>query len=210
MSSPAEGAARLVRGAFLSVLTVALAAVAHVLGGGHVPTTGLLAGSAVLLLPVGVLAAGRQVRAPAAGVLLAAGQGVLHLAYSFLMGCTAVAAAPASGAPAGHAQHAAAAYCAATATPGRPVLGGVSMLVLHAVATVLTAIAVGAAERLVWWVRRQVAARLAPSRPAPVPRRPRPLLVGRLGALPVALHLRARPTRRGPPRTSLLLGVQPS
>ena len=210
MSSPGAGAARLVRGVVLSVLVVALSAIAHGLGGGNAPSPGMLAGLGVLLLPACVWVAGRQVRPWTAGLLLACGQAVLHWAFSFLMACPTVATGTTliGSGHAGHGSTAMAVHCAAMAPPGRPLLGGASMLVFHAVATVLTAVVVGGAERLVWWVRREITARLTPPAPSLAVTRPvRALLLWGFLAPAQALHLRAQPARRGPPPRLVAFGV---
>ena len=215
VSSPGAGAARLLRGAWLSVLTVAISAIAHGLGGGHLPPVEMLAGLAALLPPACVWVAGRQVRPLAAGAVIAIGQVLLHGAYSVLMSCPTPGKSPTELSIAGHAGHGAtemAVHCgAATGAAGRLVLGGASMLVFHAVAIAATAAAVGGAERLVWWVRDELAARLTPPHPAlVVVRRERALAAWRVDGPVPALHLRARPTRRGPPWGRLALGASPS
>lgn len=210
-SSPGAGAARLVRGTGLAVLAVTLSAVAHALGGGHVPSVGMLAGMGVLLLPACVWVAGWQVRPWAAVLLLACGQAALHGAFSVLMACAPSTDSLAT--VAAHAGHGAAVavHCAPMAETGRPLLGGASMAAFHALATVLTAIGVGAAERLVWWVRREIAGRLAVPAPSLGVSRPGRALPARGFLAPArALHLRAPRARRGPPATLLASGASPS
>lgn len=214
MPTPGTGAARLIRGIGLAALTVALSAVAHALGGGHTPSTGMLAGLGALLLPPCVWAAGRRLNPWVAVGLLAAGQAVLHGAFSVLMACRAAPAAMLV--PHGHGMHAGhdvtttAMHCAAMTDAGRPLLGGASMLVFHALATVLTAAGVCAAERLLWWVRREVTTRLAPPTPALVLPRRGPAFPVHRAARVTALHLRVPPARRGPPRPLVAHGALPS
>jgi len=211
VSSPPEpGAARLLRGACLAALTVGLSAVAHRLGGGHLPPVGMLGGLALLLLPAGVWASGRRLHPVTAGAFLAAGQAGLHAAFSVLMGC----APPGAGATAvtlaghaGHAGHGAATmvmHCAAG--PARPGTGDAAMLAFHAVATLATALVVGGARRLARWWADELTACLAPARPLVGPR-PRGTTPWRAGVVTGALHLRAQATRRGPPRAPAGLGT---
>ena len=172
------------------------------------------AGLAALLLPVCVWVAGRQVRPPAAVALLAVGQLALHGAYSILMACPTPGGGQAGLTIAGHAGHGAtemAVHCATAGAPGRQVLGGASMLAFHAVATVATAVAVGGAERLIWWVRDELAVRPAPPHPAPVVMGPEPAPAPwRVAGPAPAMYLRARPTHRGPPPAFRALGALPS
>lgn len=214
MSSPPErGAARLLRGACLAALTVGLSAVAHWLGGGHLPPAGMLAGLALLLLPAGVWASGRRLHPVTAGAFLAAGQAGLHAAFSVLMSCAppgAGATAVSLAGPAGHAGHGAATmvmHCAAAgAGPVRPATGGAAMLAFHAVATLATAFVVGGAGRLARWWADELTACLAPARPLVGPR-PHAAGPWRPGVVTGALHLRALATRRGPPRAPAGLGT---
>lgn len=213
--APATGAARLARGAGLAALTVALSAVAHALGGGHTPSAGMLAGLGALLLPPCVGAAGRRLRPWVAAALLSGGQVALHAAFSVLMACRTTPATmlvpDVHGTHAGHGATTMATHCVAMAEQGRPLLGGASMLVFHALATVLTAAGVCAAERLLWWVRREVTTRLtAPAPLAPLPRRGPALPVPDRFTPATALHLRLPPARRGPPRALVAHGASPS
>lgn len=205
MSSPPEpGAARLLRGAGLVALTVGLSAVAHWLGGGHLPPAGMLGGLALLLLPAGVWAAGRRLHPVPAGALLAAGQAGLHAAFSVLMGCPPPGASPTAVTLAGHAGHAGhgstVMHCAAAASgTARPGTGGAAMLAFHTAATLATALVVGGARRLARWWADELTACLAPARPLTVARG-RTAAPWRPGVAAGALHLRAQATRRGPPR----------
>jgi hypothetical protein len=158
--TPADGAPRLLRAAGLTSLVLALGALAHTLGGGHLPSGTVLAVLGVLLLPVAVLACGRQVRPVTATALLGAGQLLLHHAFALLTACGTGTLA----ARTGHLVHtghlpaadlaptaattatAAATTCHAAATT----TSSTAMLALHVAATVVTALLVAATERGLW------------------------------------------------------------
>jgi len=171
----------------------ALAAGAHVLAGGVLPQPAIVTGLvALVLLPVMILAKTR-VSAPATAFLLTAGQLVLHEAFS------AFSVSQSFAPVAGEHLHA--------AGPLAAVAGGAVehlhaadplMLVLHALATLATAVVLARGEAAVWalaaWLRpliRILAAVFLPDWPQlPAPRVPV------FGALWRSLRL---PTRRGPP-----------
>jgi len=203
VTTPTSGAPRLARAAGLSVLVVALAALAHALGGRPAPAPGLVLALVALSLPVTVLVAGRRITWPAALAVLAVGQLVLHHAFAVVGSCGAVA--PDAGV---HAHHGATAHLTAQACGGGAVaadalVDGRSMLAWHVMATVLTALAVAGAER----GAVHVAAVLAPLLRVPA-ELVAPVLVRVLprddSSAPVAtLHLRGAPSRRGPPSVAL-------
>ena len=197
------------RGAGLVGLVVGLSAVAHWLGGGHLPPTGMLAGLSLLLLPAGVWTAGRRLSPVAAGAFLAVGQAGLHAAFRVLMTCPAPGPDLTTITLPGHAGHGSGPmvmHCAGTSAPTGHA-GGASMFAFHAVATLATVLIVGGAQRLAGWLADGLTARLAPA--------PRPLVVARArtaapwrpGVVTGAAHLRAKATRRGPPRPLAGLGT---
>lgn len=189
------------RAAGLSVLVVALAGVAHGLGGGAAPGPGLVAALVAVSLPVTVLVAGRRINRPAAVAVLSAGQLALHHVFAVLGSCGPVAADP--GVHAHHATHLTVRACESTAGTGAPVDGRV-MVAWHVLSTVLTALAVAGAERAVV----HAAAVLAPLLRAPAelvaPVLVRVLPRGDSSAGAATLHLRGTPGRRGPPGASFL------
>lgn len=208
VSSPAGGVARLLRGACLSALIVAVSATAHWLGGEPLPPIEMLAVLAVVLLPACVWTTGRRVGSLAAIALLAAGQVALHGAFSVLMGCAEPNPGIESMTIVGHAGHGSASMvmnCAGAdaATTGHAT-GGAAMLAFHAVATLATAFLACGAQRLARWLMSSLMAWPPPARPVVVPRAPAPW---RPGTGAVAPHVRAGATRRGPPRAPAALGA---
>ncbi|HEY0217671.1 MAG TPA: hypothetical protein VGC57_14875 [Cellulomonas sp.] len=236
MHTPAAGAPRLLRALGVVSLVVALGAVAHLLGGGHLPSAGVLAVLGVLLLPVAVLACGWRLRAVTVAALLGAGQLVLHHVLRVVTACAPsrdsmggsgpttggaalrptgavgpVDAAASTGA-ADHLLHGATALHLTTSCPhesaaSAPLLGGAAMLVLHALATLVTALLVAGADRRVWRRlrgRTPVAVlllRLRAALRATGLEIHGPLEAPDLAGVPRphGTHLRTRVRRRGPP-----------
>lgn len=175
----------------------ALAAGAHVLARGAMPQPAIFAGLfALVLLPVMVLAKFRVNSAVMAGLLIG-GQLMLHEAFTTLSASTGFT--PAAGTHAHPTQPlTAAAY---GPTPEHLHAPDTLMLVLHAVATVATALVLARGEAAVWalaaWLRpliRILAAAFLPDWPqVPAPRH-------------VMVVLRASflrlPALRGPPRVA--------
>ncbi|MGY4644057.1 hypothetical protein [Cellulomonas sp. URHB0016] len=217
MPSPTTGALRLARATMVALVVVALASLAHVLGGGELPPVAVLVALTALVLSCTAVLAGRRLRPDVALVVLGAGQLVLHRAFDAFATTTCSPPAVAPGGHAHHADHAAslaqaAVTCTATVAhgpaagpdPGGAVLGGTVlgasvMLVTHVVATVVAALVVAGADRALAWLvvwLRSVALTTAttPSVPA-------------LAALPVAVAAvtlapqawRGAVPRRGPP-----------
>lgn len=133
----------------MAATTVALALVAHVLGGGEVPSVILLGPLGAVVLAAAVLVSGRRIGALGAVALLGAGQLGLHRAFDLVggMGCGPVAGL------AGH-SHAAAETVTCTAATAGPIPhgGGSAMLVLHVVATVVTALLIAGTDRALTWI----------------------------------------------------------
>jgi len=223
VSTPGTGALRLVRGAGLTALAVALAGIAHVVAGGRAPAPVLLVALGLLLLPAGVGCARRRVRPVAAAVLLGATQVVVHHVLAAASGSVPGSTSPGTASlgtaspgtaaafacqgleavGAGH--HAAALHCAPPGT-GRT-RATLVMLAAHALAVVVTALVVAGADRALWW-----AVELWGRVRCVVPT-PRVLVVGRRAGHAAAhparpsLHLRVPPRRRGPPRRVLPLAT---
>jgi hypothetical protein len=217
--SPTAGPLRLVRATVVALVVVALAGLAHVLGGGSLPPAVVLVALTALVLACTAVLAGRRIGPEVAFAVLGAGQLVLHRAFEAFTTVTCSGAAAVPGGHADHADHAAnlaqaAAACATTAAHGSSagltgpvldgsvlggsVLGGSAMLVTHVVATVVAALVVAGADRalawLVVWLRPLAGTAAAPVVPA-------------LGTLPVAVAAaalspqtwRGAVPRRGPP-----------
>lgn len=158
---------RLARASVVAAVTVALALVAHVLGGGAVPSAMLLGPLAAVVLAAAVLVSGRRIGALGAIALLGVGQLGLHGAFDLLggMGC-----APMAGPAVGHV-HATAETVACTTTSVAPVphSGGSTMLVLHVVATVLAALLIAGTDRALAWIAAWVRPLVALLSPVLVP-----------------------------------------
>ncbi|HEY0186825.1 MAG TPA: hypothetical protein VGC67_05000 [Cellulomonas sp.] len=165
MQTLGTGAPRLLRALLLTGLVLALAALAHALGGGHLPSAPVLALLGVLLLPLAVLACARQVRPLPAVLLLGAGQLALHQTFGMLTACgtgTLGTAATATGSA--HLLHSGtvlAGTAGSTCHTGAAVVDGTAMLVLHALATVAVALLVAATDRVLWLLARGIAPVLA-------------------------------------------------
>jgi hypothetical protein len=175
----------------------ALAAGAHVLARGAIPHPAIFAGLfALVLLPVMVLAKIR-VNSPVMAGLLIGGQLVLHEAFTTLSASTGFT--PAHGTHVHPGEPLAAAALAAA--PEHLHVPDTLMLVLHALATLATALVLARGEAAVWalaaWLRpliRFLTAALLPDWPQlPAPHR--------LVVVLRASFLRL-PALRGPPRTA--------
>ncbi len=175
--------------------TVLLALGAHVLGGGDVPTTTVLVPLAAVTLAATVPFSGRRIGVPGAVALLGAGQLGLHQSFDSLAG--AMGCAPA--ADMGSHAHAVQVACTASSQHAVGPSDGVPMLVLHVVATLVTATLIAGIDRALSWIgtwMRPLVALLAPvALPASAVLRVRDATVHRavgrrdLGVLPL----------RGPP-----------
>ncbi|MFC0713423.1 hypothetical protein [Cellulomonas biazotea] len=216
MPAATTGPWRLARAGLVASVVVALSAVAHVLGGGVLPHAVVLVALTSLVLAVAVVLAGRRLGVVATTALLGVGQLALHHGFVLLGPVCAPAAATAG--PAGHLDHAAhaehavhaahavqvataagsAAGCVVGHAAAQPLLGASAMLVLHAVATVLTAVVVAGADRALHWLVAWLRPRLAVPGPVVVP------AVGSLVVPVVPTAVRRAPwarddRRRGPP-----------
>lgn len=163
-----------IRGAVLACLSALLTGVGHVAGGGTVGDLGLLIVLLPLLAAVFVSLAERSRSPLGTVVVLAAGQLTLHHLMVLL-------------------------HSHADASPAR--LGGASMLVMHTIVTLVSAVGLCHADRAVAAVAAALR-RVVPCRPAPLPARcplptlavPGPELSARLARALAVAH-----SRRGPP-----------
>ncbi|MBO3086141.1 hypothetical protein [Cellulomonas fengjieae] len=199
MPLPATGPLRLARAAVVAAVTVALAALAHVLAGGSLPPFVVVVSLAAVVLAAAVVLTGRRVGPVGAVALLGVGQLAVHSVFSLV---TSMACLPAA-TLAGHQHHPGMAMpsqaaCAADPALAQPVLGVSAMLLLHAVATLVVALVVVGTDRALWWL----AAWLRPlvGGPAPVVVVPRPSLPAPAEVPgPVTTRWRDVVPLRGPP-----------
>ena len=200
MSPPATGPLRLARGAVVAVVTLALAALAHVVAGGALPPFVVVLTLAALFLAAAVVLTGRRLGPVGAVALLGVGQTAAHSTFSLFTAVTCTPTDPA--ALVGH-QHHAGMDMTSTCTAvdpglGQPMLGGYAMLVLHVVATLAVALVLVGADRALWWL----AAWLSPlvGGPARAVLVPRPALPAPAG-VPWSPHAWWRDVAplRGPP-----------
>ncbi|WP_203755468.1 hypothetical protein [Cellulomonas chitinilytica] len=206
MPSPTTGPLRLVRATVVALVVVALAGLAHVLGGGELPPVVVLVALTALVLACTAVLAGRRLGPDLAFVALGVGQLVLHRAFEAFATTTCTGATVVPGGHAHHADHVAGLAQAAACTPAAvhdpaamlASTGGSAMLVAHVVATVAAALVIAGADRalawLVVWLRPLAGTPATPVVPA-------------LGTLPVAVAAatlapqtwRGVVPRRGPP-----------
>jgi hypothetical protein len=171
--SPGCGAARAIRGALVAAVSVVLAVVGHVLGGGRAPSLTALALATVFAAAACWALAGRQRRT----VALAAASGGVQLASHLIFssdGC----------------------HLGGTAT------NGLHMFVAHGVMTVVAATALARVDALVWLLYRFLLHRFGARRLTPIlPPVDRVVLGRRPAATRLRCESRgsrAHP-RRGPP-----------
>ncbi|QCB98975.1 hypothetical protein E5206_11170 [Arthrobacter sp. PAMC25564] len=185
---------RFPRAVAVTAAVFALAAGAHVLAGGELPGPGIAVGLLVLVLaPVMVLTRIR-ITAPVMAVLLGAGQLALHEAFDALSVSSGFAAG--SG---GHLHGTVPVLPPAGALmPEHTAAPGALMLVLHAAATLATALLLARGEAALWalaaWLRpliRLLTAVLIPD----WPHLPAPHLI----VIPSRWRSLRLPARRGPP-----------
>ncbi|WP_299036132.1 hypothetical protein [uncultured Pseudokineococcus sp.] len=194
-----ERALQRLRAALVAALLLALAAGAHVLGGGDLPDPLLLALTGALVLAGASVLGRRRLRHRTLLPVLGLGQVLLHSAFAALA-VPAQAQAPTQAASHGHG-------LVVPLGPG-PVDAAVEaastgMVLAHVLATLVTALAAVSADRAwavaVAWLTRSFPALLVllagvVDGPAPSARRTRAVRT----ALPRAVVLSTRP-RRGPP-----------
>ena len=145
---------RVVRATTLAVVTLALAAAAHVLGGGELPSPGFLAG-VLLPLSLGSSLLTRLRLGPLAVLAgLAPAELGLHLLFSAAApGGSVASVVPAHGHGAGVVGMPPSGLPAGDLLAGSPAVAGHSspaMIAAHALATVVTALALSHGERVLW------------------------------------------------------------
>ncbi|UKA56623.1 hypothetical protein LFT45_22350 (plasmid) [Arthrobacter sp. FW305-BF8] len=183
----AGGGLRLFRSLLVTGTVFVLAAGAHVLGGGSLPTADISLALLALVLAGVMSLAGRQLSLAKIAAVLAGGQILLHEALNVLSGASSCQAAASSDSFAHHAVQAASLPCQ---SPPSSLLihesAGYAMSLAHLFATAVTAVVLGKAEAALWqlaaWLRplaRFLAptpvptCRPVPCGPAPAPARPR-------------------------------------
>ncbi|NUU33355.1 hypothetical protein [Arthrobacter sp. C9C5] len=172
-----------------------LAAGAHVLAGGSMPEPAIFAGLVALVLALVMILAKIRITAPVMAGLLGAGQLVLHEAFNTLS--VTEAFAPASG---GHLHGTGAVPPSALALmPEHAAAPGALMLILHAAATLATALVLARGEAAVWalaaWLKPLVRILTALAIPD-WPHLPAPLVI----VIPSPWRSLRLPALRGPPR----------
>ena len=178
MPAPATGPLRLVRAGVVAAVTVALAALAHVLAGGSLPPFVVLVTLTAVALAAAVVVTAQRLAPAGALALLGVGQLAVHSSFSLF---TTMACLPGPGDQAalfGHAHHGGMvmqtqAACTA-ADPGlaQPVLGASAMLVLHVAATVAAAVVLAGADRALWWLAAWLSPLIGIAAPAATVPRP--------------------------------------
>ncbi|WP_432572617.1 hypothetical protein [Kineococcus sp. SYSU DK005] len=220
MNRPTTGVLRVLRSAVVTVVIIALATVAHVAGGGYVPS-GLSATAVVVLLASVVHLLTRwRLNTAAVFALLGAGQLVLHQVFMALdsartgpLDVQALNAVPVGRLAHAHSLNADLSSMSSMSSmhaAGSAGVGGLEvgpwvltpMLAAHVIATLLSALILSSAERALWrlwaWLAPLVVALLAPAQVvvARLPRAPRTAFEHR----PVHEVVLARAlSRRGPP-----------
>lgn len=201
---PGEGGWRLLRAAVLGGSSLLLASGAHLLGGGGVPNAAVLVLAFCLAGLVAVSVTARRCRLPSLLAVLGVEQTGLHLLFGSTAAngvCSPVAVAPL------HGVHAEALCTSATGHPGMAPTGlsvalvhqaGLSMVLAHLVALLVTAWLLARGERWVWGLVAVAAAAVAarPTRRRPRPVRQLPTWLFSSTASPL---LQTAPTR-GPPQ----------
>jgi hypothetical protein len=204
---PSRGGARAARAAVLALVALALGSAAHVVGGGVLPGPVGLVGLFLGLGGGAALVTSRRLRPALLVGWLGAAQAGSHLVLSALAAPSVPAVPSLAGLSGFASQHATghlhglspAALDHAGAVAGPSGLfghDGAVMLAAHAVATVLTALALARGDAL-WWLLRS----LGPALPRPSWRLPGPVPALTIGA-PTRRPTRrwpAQPHPRGPP-----------
>jgi hypothetical protein len=189
-----------VRSVALVALTLSVSSASHVLAAGHLPAPGVLLLIGVLLLVPTMLLTRGPVSFRSGLLMMGAGQVLLHTVF----GMTAVpAVCRSSSAMPGH--HAA--FELACSPSVQEQMGaasaGPAMVALHALATVVLAVAVARSEQALALLRAWLLPLLVRPVPAPLaPVRRGPVLDGPPPVAPLSVHA-AVPSLRGPPVIAL-------
>src|SRR5688572_18647144 len=128
MPTPATGPLRLARGAVVAGVTVALAALAHVLAGGSLPPFVVVVALTAIVLAAAVVLTGRRLGPVGSVALLGAGQLGVHSSFSLFTSMSCAPADPA--ALVGHQHHPGmvmASTCTAVDPLAQPLLGATPM-----------------------------------------------------------------------------------
>lgn len=196
--APTTGVPRVVRVAVLGGTSLVLACAAHMVGGGQLPSAGVLIVAGILIGLVAVTSTTRRCRTGALLGLLAVQQFILHLVFeaSAAAGCGVMSEV--AGHHAAMSAHAAPA-CMMTSAADTMSMPGWAMWVGHLVATLLTALLLARGEAWLWRVADQVitAATAAPSHRQARQRRP-PVAVEPFSPATPRAYTPADP--RGPPQ----------
>lgn len=208
MLTQVAGPLRVARAGLVATLVLALAALAHLVGGGTLPDPLILAALASFTMAGATFAARFRLTFARLVAILGTGQVALH--YGLGLGAVPTCA-PVAGAHAGHAVSPAMA-CTPLLPDGVAHLphetsAGAWMVLAHVLATVVVALVVAHGERalgllLTWLAPRTALAELLPAVPVP----PRLLLPDAEPARAVTVHLRI-PTTRGPPVPARLVAL---
>ncbi|MHA7238484.1 hypothetical protein [Arthrobacter sp. TMS1-12-1] len=194
-------ALRYVRSLLLVSLILSLSSASHVAAAGHLPHLGVILLLGALLLVPTTLLTRRTLSFRSSLVAMGAGQLLLHTLFDMTSApalCRSSSAAP------GH--HAAFELACSPATQdqlGAP-SGGLAMVLLHALATIVLALAVSRSDHALQLVRawlRPLFVLPAPAPRAPARRRPVQDVPSPVAPLPVHASV---PTLRGPPRALAL------
>ncbi|MHA7144791.1 hypothetical protein ACX80U_08715 [Arthrobacter sp. TmT3-37] len=190
-----------VRSVILVSLILSVSSASHVLASGHLPAPGVMLLLAVLLLAPATLLARRALSVRPALLAMGGGQFLLH--HVFALTSVPAVCQSSSTMPDHHAAFELA--CSTVAPTGMAgAVGTPAMVVLHATATVVLALAVARSDRavtlLLAWLRPLLT---LPSITSPVPATPRAVTDVPHPVAPLSVHASV-PTLRGPPRPSPL------
>lgn len=201
---PVRDGQRLLRVGVLGGSSMSLATGGHLLGGGQLPSAGVLAVTAVLLGMGALTITARRVRFPALLVLLGLEQLLTHLLFSAAAGSNMAACQTMNTAsghhPGGLGSQLLASCAGSDAVAGQMSTHGWPMLAAHAVATVLTGWLLARGEAQLWALTERMveAATAVPSGwPQSSPRTRTVLVATMLGPLP-----RSAAAPRAPPAPS--------
>ncbi|MGG5173298.1 hypothetical protein ACQR35_14180 [Pseudarthrobacter sp. J1738] len=195
---------RFLRTCVITAAVLGLAAGAHAAAGGHLPPAAVMTLLTVLVMAPVMALSRYRLSLPAIGGILAAGQGLLHLAFTGLSSLDGHCA-PAGVAAHTHHQTFAIPDCALAASTAAAAAGddmaagaGAAMTAAHVLATAVTALILARGEAALWQLRawlRPLAGILHPVSMPPTPRIP--ALRSATAPIPAASTSPAQP--RGPP-----------
>lgn len=172
-ASPVRGVGRAVRAGVLGGASLLLAGSAHLIGGGALPTPGVLVVVAALVGLTAVTITGRRCRLPLLLGVLGLQQLLLHYLFDLVSASSAVDAACATSGPHHLMTHGC--WSASATTSGAGEMGW-AMVVAHAVAVLATAALLARGEAWFWRVADRIVA-AASAQPSGWPPAPRALVV---------------------------------